>query len=143
MLPTPALFSTLGLGALYFISAPAAGIALGLDWRLSALLAWAGYSAAGIVVAAIGVPARSYLIRKFEKMPDLSRQSIFRRCWEKGGLVGLGLISPITIGPKGAALVGLTAGEKPLPLVASIVAGAVPWALGLAWATNCGFKLLG
>lgn len=142
MLSTSALMSTLGLGALYFISAPAAGIALGLDWRLAALLAWSGYAAAGIVVASIGVPARNYLARKFKKLPDLSRHKVFQRCWEKGGLVGLGLIAPVTIGPKGAALVGLAAGEKPVPLVASILAGAIPWGFGLAWAANCGFKLL-
>lgn len=141
MLSTSALMSTLGLGALYFISAPAAGIALGLDWRLAALLAWSGYAAAGILVASLGVPARNYISSKFKNLPDLSRHKIFRRCWEKGGLVGLGLIAPVTIGPKGAALVGLAAGEKPIPLLASILAGAVPWAFGLAWATNCGFKL--
>lgn len=143
MLSTSVLFGTAGLGALYFISAPAAGIALGLDWRMAALLSWAGYSAAGVVVAAIGAPARAFLARKFKKLPDLSKHKVFRRCWEKSGLLGLGLISPVTIGPKGAALVGLAAGEKPLPLVGSIVAGAIPWAVGLAWATNCGFKLLG
>lgn len=142
MLSVSALFGIAGLGALYFIAAPAAGIALGLDWRAAALLAWAGYAAAGIVVAAIGVPARNFLARKFKKLPDLSRHKVFRSCWEKGGLIGLGLIAPITIGPKGAALVGLAAGEKPVPLVTSILAGAVPWAFGLAWATNCGFRLL-
>ena len=141
MLSTSALLSTTGLGALYFISAPAAGIALGLDWRMAALVAWIGYSAAGLVVAAIGIPAREFLSRKFKKLPDISRHKVFRRCWEKGGLVGLGLISPVTIGPKGAALVGLAAGEKPLPLLAAILGGAIPWAFGLAWAANYGLKL--
>lgn len=143
MHPASALFGTAGLGALYFVTAPAAGIALGLDWRVAALLAWAGYSVAGVIVAAIGAPARDFLARKFKKLPDLSRHKAFRLVWNKGGLLGLGLISPVTIGPKGAALVGLAAGEKPVPLVASIIAGALPWAIGLSWVSNCGFKLLG
>ncbi|MBJ7259361.1 MAG: hypothetical protein JHD33_07455 [Chthoniobacterales bacterium] len=109
MFPAPALLGTAGLGALYFISAP----------------------------------AREFLARKFRKLPDISRHKIFRPCWQQGGLLGLGLISPVTIGPKGAALLGLAAGEKPLPLLAYIVAGALPWALGLAWASNCGLKFLG
>lgn len=133
---------TLGLGALYFISAPAAGIALGLDWRVATLIAWAGYSAAGILVASLGAPARNFLTRKF-KLPDLTRHRIFQRCWKNGGLIGLGLIAPVTIGPKGAALVGLAAGEKPVPLVAAIIAGAIPWAIGIGWASHCGFKLFG
>lgn len=140
MHPTSALLGTLGLGALYFISAPAAGIALGLDWRVAALIAWVGYSAAGVLVASLGAPARDFLTRKFKRLPDLSGHKIFRRCWERGGLIGLGLIAPVTIGPKGAALVGLAAGEKPARLVAAIAAGAIPWAIGLAWATNCGFQ---
>lgn len=142
MLSVSALFGIAGLGALYFIAAPAAGIALGLDWRTAALLAWVGYAAAGIVVSAIGAPARDFLARKFKKLPDLSRHRVFRRCWERGGLLGLGLIAPVTIGPKGAALVGLAAGEKQVPLVTSIAIGAVPWALGLAYAANCGIQWL-
>jgi hypothetical protein len=143
MHPASALLGTAGLGALYFISAPAAGIALGLDWRVAALLAWVGYSLAGILVAGIGVPARDFLARRFKKLPDLSRNKLFHSCWKKGGLLGLGLISPVTIGPKGAALVGLAAGEKPAPLLAAVIGGAIPWAIGLAWATNYGFKFLG
>jgi hypothetical protein len=143
MLSISALLGTTGLGALYFISAPAAGIALGLDWRLAALVAWGGYSLAGVLVAAIGTPTRAFLARRFRKLPDPSRHKVFRACWQKGGLLGLGLISPVTIGPKGAALVGLAAGEKAVPLVAAIAGGAVPWALGLAWASSYGFKVLG
>lgn len=141
MLSTAALLGTTGLGALYFISAPAAGIALGLDWRMAALVAWGGYSLAGVLVAGIGAPTREFLARKFKNLPDLSRHKFFRRCWQRGGLLGLGLISPVTIGPKGAALVGLAAGEKPVPLVVAIAAGAIPWALGIAWASSYGFKL--
>ncbi|MEI7865523.1 MAG: hypothetical protein WCI38_09140 [Chthoniobacterales bacterium] len=142
MLHTSAVLSTTGLGALYFISAPAAGVALGLGWPLSAALSWAGYSAAGLIVAIIGHYARDWMKRKFNVQPNRAKNRIFWKCWEKGGLLGLGLIAPVTIGPKGACVVGLALGEKPVPLVIAISLGAVPWALGLSLATASAFSLV-
>lgn len=109
---------------------------------MSALLAWVGYSAAGIIVSSLGSPARAFLIRKMNLDPAGSKNRFFWRCWERTGLLGLILISPVTIGPKGAALVGLAMGERPLRLMLSISLGALPWALGLALATNWGISLI-
>lgn len=142
MLHASAVLSTTGLGGLYFISAPAAGIALGLGWPMSALLAWVGYSAAGIIVSSLGSPARAFLVRKMNLDPAGSKNRFFWRCWQRTGLLGLILISPVTIGPKGAALVGLAMGERPVRLMLSISLGALPWALGLALATNWGISLI-
>lgn len=133
--------STVGLGVIYFISAPTAGIALGLRWPVAALLAWVGYSAAGIVVIALGGWARGFLSRKINLEPNRAKNKLFWRCWNKAGLFGLGIISPVTIGPQVAALFGLALGERPVKLMLAISLGAVPWALGLALATNWGFSL--
>jgi hypothetical protein len=113
-----------------------------LGWPLSAFLAWVGYSTAGIIVSSLGAPARAFLMRKINLDPGQRKNRIFWRCWERTGLVGLSLISPVTIGPKGAALIGLALGERPVRLMLSISLGALPWALGLALATNWGFSLV-
>ncbi len=134
--------STAGLGGLYFISAPAAGVALGLRWPLAALLAWAGYSTAGVIVTTIGNSVRNLLNRKMKLDPERAKNRLFWRCWNKAGLFGLGIISPVTIGPKVAALVGLALGERPVRLVLAISLGAIPWAVGLALVTSWGFSLV-
>lgn len=142
MLPTSAILGTTGLGGLYFISAPAMGVALGLGWPVAAGLAWLGYSLAGMVVAVLGTGARGWIDRKFNIQPNKTKNRIFWKVWDKAGLVGLGLIAPVTIGPKGACLVGLALGEKPVRLVAAISLGALPWALGLAVFTAWGISLV-
>ncbi len=133
--------STVGLGVIYFISAPTAGIALGLKWPVAALLAWAGYSAAGVVVTALGSWTRGMLSKKINIELNREKNKLFWRCWNKTGLFGLGLVSPVTIGPKVAALFGLALGENPVKLMIAISLGAAPWAIGLALATNWGFSL--
>lgn len=142
MFTTSAALSTTGLGSLYFISAPAAGVAFGLGWPLAAMLAWAGYSVAGVVVAVLGTGARGLISRKFNVGPSREKNRFFWKVWDKTGLVGLGLIAPVTIGPKGACLVGLALGEKPVPLVVAISLGALPWALGLSLVTAWGISLV-
>ncbi len=135
------VFSTVGLGVIYFISAPTAGMALGLSWPTAAFLAWAGYSAAGFIVTVLGCWARELVSRKINVELNRSQNKLFWRCWDKTGLFGLGIISPVTIGPKVAALMGLALGEHPVRLAIAISLGAVPWALGLALATHWGFSL--
>ncbi len=142
MLHASAVLSTTGLGGLYFISAPSAGIALGLRWPLAALFAWTGYSTAGAVVTTIGTSARGLISRKIKIEPDRAKNRIFWACWNRAGLFGVGLISPVTIGPKVAAVMGLAMGERPVRLALAISLGAVPWALGLALATSWGFSLI-
>jgi hypothetical protein len=142
MLPANAVLSTTGLGGLYFISAPAAGIALGLKWPLVTFLSWAGYSTAGAIVTSLGTFARGGLKRFLHLEPDRSKNRLFWRCWEQGGLLGLSLIAPVTIGPKGACLLGLALGEKPWKLLAAVSLGALPWALALSLATQWGLALV-
>lgn len=112
---------------------------MGLRWPLAALFSWTGYSAAGVIVTSLGAAARGLLGRKAGT--GEGRSGIVWRCWNRAGLLGLGLISPVTIGPKGAALVGLALGERPGRLALAISLGALPWALGLALATAWGVSL--
>jgi len=109
---------------------------------VAAALAWAGYSAADLIVALIGHYAGDWRQRKFKVQPHREKNRLFWKCCDTGGLLGLGLIAPVTIGLKGACVVGLALGEKPVPLVLAISLGALPRALGLSLATASAISLV-
>ncbi len=135
-----AIWTTVGLGFIYFISAAPAGMALGLSWPLAALSAWAGYSLGGVVVAAGGVPLRRFLARRFGWEPDRSKRPWLWKVWDRAGLPGLGLLAPVTVGPQAACLLALSLGESATRTCLAISAGCLPWALGLAWAVRAGVR---
>lgn len=134
--------TALGLGFLYFVAAIPAGVAAGSPLVLAALAAWGGYSLGGTVVLLAGTPLRNWITRKLKVDPRPDSSKLFCRIWERFGLWGLGLIAPVTIGPQATALVCLSLGETPRRIQLSISLGVLPWVIGFALATSCGFKAL-
>ncbi len=61
--------------------------------------------------------------------------------WERGGLIGLCLVAPVTVGPQATAVIALAAGEKPRRIVASVAIGILPWCVLFAVLTAFGFSL--
>lgn len=136
------LLTAFGLGFLYFISAIPAAVALGTPIWGAATAAWLGYSAGGEVILLLGVPAQEWLRKKwkFSITPDPTK--LFWRIFDRYGVIGLGLIAPITIGPQLTALLLLTLGIKPRKIFFSIALGAIPWTLLFAGAIQGGTRLL-
>jgi len=133
--------TVLGLGFLYFISAIPAGIALHLSPWLCALSAWIGYSLGGLLIALLGEPARRFLMGKLKIEPKSGEPNLIQRAWKRFGLPALGLLAPVTIGPQGAALLGIALGVPKGPLVMAISLGVVPWCIGFTILARFGLKL--
>jgi hypothetical protein len=64
------------------------------------------------------------------------------RIWERGGLLGLCLLAPVTIGPQATAVIALAVGERTPRIVAAIALGVAPWCVVFAVLTAFGFKLV-
>ena len=126
------MLTVFGLGIVYFLAAIPTGVALRLDPGLSALCAWAGYTAIAAVMLAIGTPARRWLVEKFKISPRPNPKKLFWRVWIRWGLPGLALLAPVTCGPYIAALIALALGEKPQRLLLWISLGVIPWCIGFA-----------
>jgi hypothetical protein len=130
-----------GLGFLYFIAAVPAGAAAGAPAWLAGLAAGLGYIAGAGVVLIAGAPLRAWLVRKLRIPVERDRSKLIWRMWERGGLIGLCLVAPVTVGPQATAVIALAAGEKPRRIVASVAIGILPWCVLFAVLTAFGFSL--
>jgi hypothetical protein len=133
-----------GLGFVYFISAIPVTAAIGLPVWIAAIAAWLGYSTGGVVVAYAGAPLRAWLMRKLKIRPPGEQEptSLIVRAWRRYGLVALGFLAPVTVGPQAGALLGLALGAARGRLVLAISLGALPWAAAFAVLTAFGVKLV-
>ena len=130
-----------GLGFVYFIAAVPAGVAAGaLPW-VAALAAWLGYSAGAAVVLLAGAPVRGWLVRKLKIPVERDPSTFVWRVWDRGGLVGLGLLAPVTIGPQAGSILALAVGEKAPRILAALSCGVVPWCVAFAVLVSLGVKL--
>ena len=136
------LITAFGLGFLYFIAAIPAGVAAGAPAWIAGLAAWLGYVAGAAVVLMAGAPLREWLVRKLKIPVERDPSKLVWRMWERGGLLGLCLIAPVTIGPQATAVVALAVGEKPRRILVAVALGVLPWCAIFAVLTALGFKLV-
>jgi len=136
------LITALGLGFLYFIAAVPAGVAAGAPAWMAGLAAGLGYVAGAGVVLLAGAPLREWLVRKLKIPVERDPSKFVWRMWERGGLIGLCLIAPVTIGPQATAVIALAVGEKPRRILVAVALGVLPWCVIFAALTAFGFKLV-
>lgn len=118
-----------GLGFLYFISAIPTAAALGAPVWLAAAATWLGYSLGGAIIILLGLPAQEWILRRWNFSLTPNPKKLFWRVLDRYGILGLGLIAPVTIGPQLAALILLALRIKPAKIIASISCGVIPWIL--------------
>ncbi len=135
------LTTAFGLGFIYFIAAIPAGVAAGANPSLAGAAAALGYVAGGTVVLVAGAPLREWLVRKLRIPVERDPSKLIWRMWERGGLMGLCLVAPVTIGPQATAVIALAVGERTPKIVAFIALGVAPWCVAFALLTAFGFKL--
>ena len=135
-----ALSTAFGLGFIYFISAIPAGVLAGAPLWAAAFMAWLGYTMGAAAVLLL-TPLRLWLTKKLKISPTIDETKLFWRVWNRYGVIGLGLIAPVTIGPQISALLVLALGVAPARVLFWISAGAIPSALGLALAVKLGTHL--
>lgn len=133
--------ATLGLGFVYFLAAVPAGVAAGLPVWAAAVCAWCGYSLGSVVVAFGGEPLRRALAQRFRMAAGPDPKSLVGRAWAKGGLVGLGLVAPVTVGPQIGSLIALAMGSSAPRVVAAFSLGGIPWCVGFAVITSMGLRV--
>jgi hypothetical protein len=136
------LITAFGLGVVYFIAAIPAGVAAGAPAWLAGLAAGMGYVVGAGVVLLAGAPLREWLVRKLRIPVERDPSKLVWRMWERGGLFGLCLIAPVTIGPQATAVIALAVGEKPRRILGAVALGVLPWCVLFAVLTALGFKMV-
>ena len=131
-----------GLGVFYFVGAIPAGVAAHAPLWAAALAAWLGYSFGGTIVLLGGAPLRAWLTAKLKIDPCPDPTKLFWRAWSRGGLWGLALIAPVTVGPQATAVVALALGESPRRIQLAISVGILPWVILFSVLTQFGVHAL-
>jgi hypothetical protein len=109
------------------------GLALGLNPVIIALVSMAGSIVAVLAVALSGAGLRTRILKwrsKDGKMPH----NRWYHIWNKYGVVGLGLTSPLIFGAPLGTAIGIALGAKKEPLIIWMSLGILIWSLGLTWA---------
>lgn len=119
-----------------------AGIPLGLAFKLNPFLTGAvsasGAIAAAFIVSFLGEGIRERFIRWRYKDKDLKKGNLYK-IWNKYGIIGLGLLSPLFFGaPLGAAL-GIALGSERKALFFWMSIGILLWSISLTLAGYLGF----
>lgn len=135
--------TALGLGFIYFIAAIPGGTAAGAPVWVAVVAAWLGYSAGALVVLVAGAPLREWLVGRLKIPVQRDPSKLVWRVWDRGGLAGLGLLAPVTIGPQAGAVLALAVGEKMPRILAALSLGAIPWCVAFGVLVAFGVRLVG
>ena len=132
-----------GAGILELWAAIPLGLAINLNPVIIGIASALGAIAAAVLVTSVGDSIREKVIKwRYGENKDL-KDSRYYKIWNKYGIVGLGLISPLLFGaPIGAAL-GVALGSSKKPLLIWMSIGIVIWSVGLTAAGYLGLMSFG
>ena len=132
-----------GTGILELWAAIPLGLAFSLNPVIIGVTSASGAIVAAFLVTAVGDSIREKVIKwRYGENKDL-KDSRYYTIWNKYGIVGLGLISPLLFGaPVGAAL-GVALGSSKKPLLIWMSIGIVIWSAILTAAGYLGLMSFG
>ena len=132
-----------GAGILELWAAIPLGLALNLNPVIIGIVSAVGAIVAAFLVTTVGDSIREKVIKwRYGENKDL-KDSRYYKIWNKYGIVGLGLISPLLFGaPVGAAL-GVALGSSKKPLLIWMSIGIVIWSAALTAAGYLGLMSFG
>jgi hypothetical protein len=121
------ILSVLGFGAAFFWGAFPAGYAAGFPLLFTCAVAAAGGIGAVLLVTALGRPLQAWAERRFARRLEKIRAHRIHRIWEKYGVIGLGLLSPVLFGAPQCTLLGLLFGAPPARMAFWASCGVLVW----------------
>lgn len=137
--------TVIGLGIIELWAAIPAGLAIGLNPLLTGIASAMGSVVAAILVAFLGDRIRNWLIKRRSGKKTEKENSRIYRVWNKYGVIGLGLLSPLLTGAPLGAAIGISLGASPARLIIWMVIGIIIWTIILTIISTlgiAGFKAL-
>ena len=118
------------------------GLILNLSPLITAFISALGSIVAAVIVAFVGSNLRNRFLKwRYGNDEDLKKSRIYE-IWNKYGIIGLGLLSPLLFGaPLGTAL-GIVLGARKNRLLIWMAVGIVIWSVGLTAALYLGLITL-
>ena len=129
-----------GLGIIELWAAIPAGTALKLHPLLNGLAAGLGAIIGALLVILLGARLRKWLLKKKEK--EQKNKGWIYSIWEKYGVIGLGILSPLITGSLLGAAIGISLGASPKRLILWMSVGILFWTTVLTIISTLGFAVL-
>ncbi len=128
----------LGIGSAELWAAIPAGLAMELHPLLTGIASALGAIIAVVLVIILGARLRNWLLRKKNNKEAKTRGRIYL-IWEKYGVIGLGLLSPLVTGVLLGAAIGVSLGAPRARLIIWMSIGIVIWTIILTIIATLGF----
>ncbi|MBN6189052.1 small multi-drug export protein [Aneurinibacillus sp. BA2021] len=132
--------SVIGASLIELWAAIPVGFALNLHPTVIAIASAIGSILAAAAVIFLGKSLRRWLTKRMKKKNG--RQGRMARIWEKYGVIGLGLASPLLTGAPLGAAIGISAGANPVKLFVWMTIGIIVWSIILTAAVALGLLSL-
>jgi len=126
-----------GLGILELWAAIPAGTALKLHPLLNGIASAVGAIIGAVLVIFFGDRLRTWLLKKKEK--GEKKKGRIYKIWEKYGVIGLGMLSPLITGAPLGAAIGISLGASPRRLIIWMSIGIVIWTILLTTISTLGY----
>ncbi len=137
----PAMGGIFGLAFFSFWSAIPAGLVLGLSPLVIIAVTTLSYLTGILVVLLPGERIRAWVIKRWgseDRQSSLDANSRLYRIWQRFGVVGFGLLAPMTLGAQLGTIVGLSLNIQPRRLFLWMAIGAVSWSVVLTLLISLG-----
>lgn len=121
----PKIASMFALAFFSFVPSIPAGLALGLPPLVAFMTSALSYAVAAVLMVVLGERAREWVKRRLGGKNFGDPNSRIYKVWERYGVIGLGLLAPLTVGAQIGVILGLTLNAKPRPLLIWMIVGGV------------------
>lgn len=126
-----------GLGILELWAAIPAGTVLNLHPLLNGAASGLGAIIGALLVILVGDRLRNWILKKKKKSEE--NKSQIYKIWDKYGVIGLGVLSPLLTGAPLGAAIGISLGAPPKRLLFWMSIGIVIWTIILTTISTLGF----
>lgn len=129
------------LGILELWIAIPAGFALQLNPVVTAVTSSLGAITSVVIILFFGEKIRNKIVEKYYHQNKGRRIRLLQEIWEKYGVIGLGLLSPLLFGAPLGTAIGVALGSSEKKLMIWMMIGIIIWSLGLTFASIQGIKI--
>lgn len=129
--------AVLGTSVLELWAAIPLGFAFGLHPVLTVVLCAVGSSISAVVVIYLAKPLRDWLVARAQRKGK-TKEGRIARIWQRYGIIGIGVLSPLLTGAPLGAAIGISFGAQAGRLLLWMIIGIAFWTIVLTAAVHYG-----